>query len=58
MTISLKDSLDTHFLYRSADNAKIASGSNDRSVLLWDVTSGEILRRYTAHWEVGEEVER
>lgn len=36
----------------SPDNAKIASGGADRSVILWDVGSGEILRRYTAHWEV------
>ncbi|CEP07734.1 hypothetical protein [Parasitella parasitica] len=36
---------------RSSDNGKIASGGVDRTVLLWDVGSGEIIRRYTAHWE-------
>ncbi|RCH82329.1 hypothetical protein CU098_000683, partial [Rhizopus stolonifer] len=35
----------------ASDNAKIASGGVDRSVLLWDVGTGEIMRRYTAHWE-------
>jgi mitogen-activated protein kinase organizer 1 len=41
-------------MYSSSDNGKIASGGVDRSVLLWDVSSGEVLRRYTAHWEVNE----
>lgn len=40
------------FCYRSSDNSRIASGGVDRSVLLFDVGSGEIVRRYTAHWEV------
>lgn len=44
---------NTHFIFNSSfDNGKIASGGVDRTVLLWDVSSGEITRRYTAHWEV------
>lgn len=37
---------------RSSDNGKIASGGVDRSVMLFDVASGEVMRKYTAHWEV------
>jgi mitogen-activated protein kinase organizer 1 len=39
------------YIKSSPDNGKIASGGADRQVLVWDVTSGEIVRRYTAHWE-------
>lgn len=39
----------------ASDNAKIASCGVDRAVILWDVGTGEILRRYTAHWEVKKE---
>lgn len=42
------------YLYRASDNAKIASCGADRAVILWDVGTGEILRRYTAHWEVND----
>ena len=39
-------------IVRSPDNGRLASCGADRAVILWDVGTGEILRRYTAHWEV------
>ncbi|PKI84065.1 hypothetical protein MVES1_002220 [Malassezia vespertilionis] len=31
------------------DNMRFASGGPDRAVLLWDVASGQVLRRFSAH---------
>lgn len=32
------------------DNARFASGGADRAVLLWDVGTGHVLRRFSAHY--------
>ena len=42
----------SHFVWSvsfSADGTKVASGSNDNTVKLWDVTSGECLRTLEGH---------
>lgn len=41
--------LDAH---SSGDNSQICSGGMDKSVILWDVASGKVLRKYRGH--VGE----
>lgn len=33
----------------ASDNARFASGGGDKSVMLWDVTTSQILRRFSAH---------
>ena len=36
-------------IHRSNDNAKFASAGGDRSVFLWDVTTGTTIRRLSGH---------
>lgn len=33
----------------SFDNSQLCSGGMDKTVMLWDVASGKILRRYRGH---------
>jgi mitogen-activated protein kinase organizer 1 len=44
-------STDLGFIVRSTDNAKLASCGADKAVILWDVGTGSILRKFTSHWE-------
>lgn len=37
------------FLHRAHDNAKFASSGGDRSVFIWDVTTGMTTRRLPGH---------
>lgn len=39
-------------LFSAPDNSKIASCGVDRSTLLFDVSSGDIIQRFTGHVEV------
>jgi WD40 repeat protein len=39
------------YFVRSTDNAKLASCGADKAVILWDVGTGSILRKFTSHWE-------
>lgn len=34
----------------ASDNSKFSSGGPDRNVFVWDVTSGNVLRRFNAHY--------
>lgn len=34
---------------RSFDNSQICSGGADKSVALWDVTTGQVVRKYRGH---------
>ncbi|KAL9940911.1 hypothetical protein V8E36_000399 [Tilletia maclaganii] len=40
---------DVHALDIAPDNATFASGGEDKSVLVWDVATANILRRFNAH---------
>lgn len=35
----------------SPDGKKLVSGSTDRSIYLWDVESGELIRKLVGHWD-------
>lgn len=46
---------------RSFDNSQICSGGADKAVALWDVTTGQVVRKYRGHagvrrgrgWDLG-----
>lgn len=46
---SLQHGREVRDLCLSRTNAKFASGSGDRLAMVWDVTTGEVLRRYRGH---------
>ena len=40
----------------SGDNSKVTSCSADRTVVLWDVGTGQVLRKYRGHISVSKKI--
>jgi mitogen-activated protein kinase organizer 1 len=50
MQVSLSYSLGCRLIISAHDNAKFASCGGDKTVFVWDVASGQIIRRLQGHF--------